>query len=161
MTHGGIPRYLPQEEPARFFAVIQPPRDRALFDVMYKYGLRVGEASLLDRDDLDLTRSKLTVRRLKGGTPGEKPLFRDTRRLLTRYLAQRPEAHPALFIGRQGRLTPRQIRQLFDRYRREAGLKANYTVHSLRHSIATHLLDAGQPLEMVSAMRRTTTTWGA
>ena len=55
----------------------------------------------------------------------------------------------ALFTGRQGDLSPQRIQQLFKQYSRKAGLHPHVSVHSLRHSIATHLLDAGQGIEYV------------
>jgi integrase/recombinase XerC len=54
-----------------------------------------------------------------------------------------------LFPGRRGPLRKRQIQELFVRYRDQAGLQPRYTCHCLRHSIATHLLDAGMSLEFV------------
>ncbi len=48
-----LPRYLSQEETRRFFAAVGPLRDRTLFALIYQYGLRVGEATLLRRGDVD------------------------------------------------------------------------------------------------------------
>jgi len=144
------PRYLTQDEVQRFFGVIKSPRDRALFALVYLYGLRVGEVSLLSRGDVDLTRQRITVRRLKGGVWNERPLFSSALELLWDYLgedASSPEG--PLFPGRSGPLRKRQIQDLFARYRDRAGLPARYTCHCLRHSIATHLLDAGMSLEFV------------
>jgi len=144
------PRYLTQDEVQRFFGVIESPRDRALYALVYLYGLRVGEVSLLSRGDLDLTRQRITVRRLKGGVWIERPLFSSALELLWDYLgedASSPEG--PLFPGRTGPLRKRQIQDLFVRYRDRAGLPARYTCHCLRHSIATHLLDAGMSLEFV------------
>lgn len=62
--------------------------------------------------------------------------------LLKAYLSVRKPTGDALFTGRQGNLTPQRIQQLFKGYARKAGL-SDYSVHSLRHSIATHLLEAG------------------
>lgn len=58
-------------------------------------------------------------------------------------------ADSPLFPGRSGPLRKRQIQALFTRYRDRAGLDRRYTCHGLRHSIATHLLDAGVSLEFV------------
>ena len=106
--------------------------------------------ALLTRGDIDLERGRIVVKRLKGGAWTEQPLFRATARLLRRYLQGRellPEA--PLFAGRRGPLRKRQIQPLFTRYRNAAHLSARYTSHGLRHSIATHLLDAGVSLEFV------------
>lgn len=145
-----VPRYLTQEEAQAFFGVITDLRDQALFALIYHYGLRVSEVALLARSDVNFDRGRLLVRRVKGGVWSERPLFRSTARLLRQYVrrAHSPRSG-ALFPGRRGPLQKRQIQALFTRYRDRAGLPAHYTCHSLRHSIATHLLDAGEALEFV------------
>ena len=150
LPHQRPPRYLTQNEVGRFFAAIGDLRDRALFALMYHHGLRVGEVPLLRRMDLDLDRARLLVRRLKGGAWSEQILFAGTAGLLREYVTGLPEApDEPLFPGRAGPLRRRQIQSRFVRYRTLAGLPADRTSHSLRHSIATHLLDAGVSLEFV------------
>jgi len=144
------PRYLTQDEVQGLFGVIESPRDQTLFALVYLYGLRVGEVSLLCRGDVDLERGRIIVRRLKGGVWNERPLFSSALELLHGYLgedASSPEG--PLFPGRSGPLRKRQIQDLFVRYRDQARLPDRYTCHCLRHSIATHLLDAGMSLEFV------------
>ncbi len=117
---------------------------------MYHHGLRVGEVLLLRREDVDLARARLLVRRLKGGAWSEQLLFEGTAALLRAHTARTPGGPEApLFAGRNGPLQRRQIQLRFVRYRRVAGLPNHLTTHSLRHSIATHLLDAGASLELV------------
>lgn len=145
-----IPRYLSQPEVSRFFAVIADPRDRALFALVYLYGLRVSEVGLLFRRDVDLDRGRITVKRVKRGYWSERPLFQAAADLLAEYLAPLyllPDT--PLFAGREGALKKRQIQTLFARYRDAASLPSTVGCHSLRHSIATHLLDAGVSLEFV------------
>jgi integrase/recombinase XerC len=143
------PRYLTQAEVQALFSVITDPRDRALFALIYHYGLRVAEVSVLQRDDLDLERHRIVIKRVKGGVWTERPLFSRTEELLRQYLPQRPAEDGPLFPGRSGPLQKRRIQTLFVRYRTLAGLASSFGCHSLRHSIATHLLDAGLPLEFV------------
>jgi integrase len=138
-----------QTEVRAFLAIIEGLRDRTLFSLIYLYGLRVSEATLLERADIDLTRSRIVVRRVKGGVWTERPLFSSVRDLLERFFAEAPSNGEALFAGREGPLKKRRIQALFTRYRDNAGLSARYTCHALRHSIATHLLDAGLSLEFV------------
>lgn len=133
-----------------FFAVISDPRDRALFALIYHYGLRVGEVALVRREDVDLARGRIVVKRLKSGLWHERPLWPATVALVGRYLAdESAEPSEPLFRGRSGPLQKRQIQSRFVHYRERAGLPAYLTCHSLRHSIATHLLDAGVALEFV------------
>ena len=145
-----LPRYLTQLEVRAFFRAIDNPRDRALFALIYHYGLRVGEVALLRREDVDLERGRIVIKRLKGGAWTEQPLFSSTAGLLGRFLRSDTTAPDSpLFSGRRGPLRKRQIQSLFTRYRDLAGLDRRYTCHGLRHSIATHLLDAGVALEFV------------
>jgi integrase/recombinase XerD len=144
-----LPKYLPQDELQRFFAAIASSRDRALFAVIYHYGLRVDEAMMLSVEDVDLKNHRIRIRRLKNGLGGEKPLWRHTAKLLRAYLRARRDAGPYLFTGREGPLKKRQVQNLFARYAEVAGIKGR-SVHSLRHSIAVHLLDAGRGIEYIA-----------
>jgi integrase len=118
--------------------------------LIYLYGLRVGEVALLSRGDVDFDRSRIVVRRLKGGAWSERPLFHSATALLMDFIGRRDVAPEApLFRGQRGPLQKRQIQSLFTRYRDRVGLDRRYTCHGLRHSIATHLLDAGVSLEFV------------
>ncbi len=145
-----LPRYLTQIEVRAFFQAIAEPRDRALFALIYHYGLRVGEVALLVRGDVDFERGRIVVKRLKGGAWTERPLFGSTASLLQTFRAMAPgRPDGPLFPGRDGPLRKRQIQSLFARYRDRAHLPSRYTCHCLRHSIATHLLDAGVSLEFV------------
>ncbi len=81
-----LPKYLTQDELTRFFRAIPNPRDRALFALVYHYGLRVeearqgdgGQACLITLHDLDLKNHRVRLHRLKNGLGGEKPLWRHT-----------------------------------------------------------------------------------
>ena len=141
-------KYLNRDQTAQFFSVVCDLRDRALFAVIYHYGLRVSEATLLQLSDVDLERGRITISRLKSGLGGERPLFSNTGELLKSYLEVRLPTGSALFTGRQGDLKRSRIQQLFRRYAEETGLES-FSVHCLRHSIATHLLEAGQGIEYV------------
>jgi integrase len=146
-----LPRYLTQEETRAFFGVIEDPRDRVLFTLIYLYGLRVAEVGLHTVGDVDLVRGRIVIKRLKGGAWAERPLFSRLRELLEAQLSGLGDPGPGdpLFPGNRGPLRKRQIQALFTRYRDRAGLPRTATAHSLRHSIATHLLDAGVSLEFV------------
>jgi integrase len=144
-----LPKYLTQDELKRFFTGVESPRDKALFGLIYHYGLRVGKALMLTLDNVDFTNHRITVRRLKNGLGGEKPLWRHTAKLIRRYLRERRDVGPYLFIGRKGPLQKRQVRQLFTDYTKAAGIQAR-SVHALRHSMAVHLLEAGRGIEYVA-----------
>ena len=145
------PRYLPQADVAAFFGAIPHRRDRVLFVLIYLYGLRVSEATRFRRKDVDLDHGRIVIRRAKGGIWGIRPLFASARTLLLEYLHDCSVTDPdaPLFPGRKGSLQKRRIQELFTRYARAAGLPSGVSCHSLRHAIATHLLDAGESLEFV------------
>jgi integrase/recombinase XerD len=142
-------KYLTREQTARFFGGIDIPRDRALFATIYHYGLRVSEATLLQVGDVDFGHMRILIHRVKHGIGGERPLLANTADLIQSYLQVRLQKGTALFTGRQGGLKRQRIQQLFRVYAEAAGLEKSFTVHCLRHSIATHLLEAGQGIEYV------------
>jgi integrase/recombinase XerD len=143
-----LPTYLTQAEIRALFAAISNLRDRTLFGLAYAYGLRVGEIVLLDRDDVDLERGCIRIRRLKGGLSGERPIFRNLLPLVRQYLESRRDNAEELFTGLRGRLKKRRIQELFRFYATEAGLPADRRhVHVLRHSAAVHVLDAGEDID--------------
>ncbi len=144
-----LPCYLTQEEVKRLFSVITSLRDRALFALIYHYGLRVEEATLLTLENVDLKNLHIRIHRLKNGVSNQKPLWRHNAKLLRSYLRVRQDAGHWLFTGRQGPIKKRQIQTLFTGYAKEAGIKGR-SIHSLRHSIAVHLLEAGQGIEYVA-----------
>lgn len=132
-----LPRYLTQIELRAFFRAIPSLRDRALFALVYHYGLRVGEVALLRCEDIDLARGRIVVKRLKGGAWTEQPLFRATAHLLRRYLRASPgRPEDPLFTGHRGPLRKRQIQSLFNRYRDLAHLPSRHTCHGLREAYA-------------------------
>ena len=143
--------YLTRREVELFFDQITDLRDRALFGTMYYFGLRASEVGLLLREHVNLRTRRIYIPRLKGGIPGEKVMTADCRRLLQSSLQSRRDALPYLFPSRNARpISRKRIDALFRHYARQAGLPPHKRhSHCLRHSIATHLLDAGQSLEYV------------
>ncbi len=141
--------YLSKAEVERLFSVIprEQVRDRLLFDLIYRYGLRRLEASLIRRRE-HLSDGRIWITRLKGGISGEYPIHPRTRRLLWAYLSDRGEDHrPYLFASRQSGpnpLSPSTIYALFRSYADAARLPEDRRhPHVLRHSIAVHLMNAG------------------
>ena len=143
--------YLTTREVDLLFAQITDLRDRALFGTMYYFGLRPSEAGLLLREHVNFRTRRIYIPRLKGGVPGEKVMTADCRRLLQRYLQSRRDALPYLFPSRNNQpISRKRIAALFRHYATHAGLPPHKRhPHCLRHSIATHLIDAGQSLEYV------------
>ena len=142
---------LTQEEVRHLFAVITNKRDGALVHVAYRHGLRASEVGLLRRSDADLRTGRLTVHRLKGSLSGVYPMQPDIHKLLKAYLRSRQDVSPYLFVSnRQVPISRYTLWYLMQNYGEAAGLPPEKrTFHILKHSIATHLLDAGAGLAFV------------
>lgn len=160
-----LPRYLTQEQLARFHRALKvggDARDVALFGLMYRFGLRASESTLLLLDDLDLARSRIRIRRAKDGETKEYLLARDLIAPLRRYLRKRIDRGPFLFTGRESNnqhgLRVLQVQRLFKRYAAEAGLPPKVASHSLRHSIAVHSLQEGYALPHIADLLGHTST---
>jgi integrase/recombinase XerC len=133
-------------------------RDLAILELFYSSGLRLSELVGLDLLDLDLLSDQVKVRG-KGRKERLVPVGGKASRVLRLYLDQRevvaqlPRAdRQAVFLSRRGkRLTPRTVQRIVHRALDQVGGEGLKT-HSLRHSFATHLLDAGADLRAVQEL---------
>lgn len=144
-------KFLTLDETRRLFKGISDKRDKALFLLAYRHGLRASEVGLLRVSDLDLKRLRVMLHRLKGSLSGEHPLQADEARALKAWLRSRDTDSPILFPSRRGLPISRQMLDvLMKGYGEEAAIPTDKRhFHVLKHSIATHLLDAGAELRFV------------
>ena len=134
-------------------------RDRALLELLYASGLRVGELVGLDWGDIDLEGRVLRVLG-KGGRERMVPFGRPAESTLRRWLESWGEAgraaedarEPVFLNHRGGRLTDRSVRRILDRYVKRAALAAGVHPHTLRHTFATHLLEGGADLRAIQEL---------
>jgi integrase/recombinase XerC len=133
-------------------------RDRAILETLYSAGLRVSELTGLNRDDLDLDSGMLTVRG-KGKRERLALLGRPALAALRDWLEARTALGPraqtqvAVFLNKNGtRLSSRSVGRLLEKYLAQAGLDPRTSPHTLRHSFATHLLDAGADIRSVQEL---------
>lgn len=136
-------------------------RDLAMLELLYASGLRVSELAGLDVADLDPDAS--TVRVLgKGARERIVPYGSMAARALDAWLGERGPYDGPLFVNaRGGRLTTRSIAAVVTRRARAAGIGRRVSPHTLRHTFATHLLDAGADLRAIQELlghRRLSTT---
>lgn len=143
--------YLTQDELRSLFAVIKSKRDKTLFQLAYHHGLRASEVSLLQRDDINEKQGRIYIRRVKGSISKAYPIQPEDSRLIRSYLRTRKDDSPYLFISNRGMPLERSSYwDLMQKYGRLADIpKEKWRFHSLRHSLAMHLLDAGADVAFV------------
>ena len=145
-----LPRYLREEEVTRLFAVIKKPRDRAIFMLMLRCGLRLEEVANLTISALDLKRRKIIIANGKGGKGRVVYISNDALDALVQYLRVRLSMRTkSLFLVEKGTyygkaMSPRGIRKRMEYYAEKASLKV--CCHQLRHTMATQLLNADADL---------------
>jgi integrase/recombinase XerC len=134
-------------------------RDRAIIELLYATGCRVSEIAGVNLEDIDFKRATIRVRG-KGRKERFVPFGSKANEALgvylearTALLAEAPEHKRdarVLFLNYQGtRITTRSIARLIEKYVKECALAHNISPHSLRHSVATHLLSAGADLRAI------------
>jgi integrase/recombinase XerD len=158
-----LPHPLPVDEIARLLAAPDTAtpaglRDRAIFEVLYGAGLRISELVGLDVDDVDLEDGSVRVLG-KGGKEREVPLGAYAREAVGTYLTRgRPvfastASRAALFLNqRGGRITRQSCARLLATYAEIGGIDRRMTLHTLRHSFATHLLEGGADVRVVQEL---------
>jgi site-specific recombinase XerD len=145
-----LPRYLKDEEVGRLFEVIKKPRDRAMFMLMLRCGLRLEEVANLTIGALDLKRRKIIVAKGKGGKGRVVYISNDALDALFKYLRVRICMRTKnLFLVEKGTcsgkaISARGIRKRMEYYAGKARLKV--CCHQLRHTMATQLLNADADL---------------
>jgi site-specific recombinase XerD len=137
-------------------------RVRVLLSLGYGCGLRAGEAVRLKVKHIDKAQSIIRVEQAKGRKDRHVMLSPETLGLLrewwkarpTRWDAGVPPADRLLFPGRKpGKpMTTRQLSRLFHEAADAAGIKKSVTLHALRHSFATHLLERGTDIRIIQAL---------
>jgi len=137
-------------------------RDQALLELLYATGLRVGELVSLDWPDLDLSARVLRVlgkggkeRMVPFGRPAEAALrawLSDWEEVRSRAAGNDPAAEPVFLNHRGGRLTARSVRRVVDRAVEAGAVASGVHPHTLRHTFATHLLEAGADLRSIQEL---------
>jgi site-specific recombinase XerD len=148
-----LPVVLGPDELARFFAAVKSLKHRALLMTAYAAGLRVSEVTRLRVEDIDSARMVIRVRHGKGQKDRYVML---SPRLLEVLRAYWKAARPSGFLfpgaAPDQPLTTGSVRKVCSRARQAAGLDKHVTVHTLRHSFATHLLESGTDLRTIQVL---------
>jgi integrase/recombinase XerC len=159
-----LPHFLSKKEIARLLAApagrdIGAVRDRAILETLYSTGVRVAELASLDRDDVNLADGAAIV--MGKGSKERLALLGecavDALRAWCRRRRMLAKGRPALFISDlgpsgPGRLSVRSIARMVQKYVELTGLDSRTSPHTIRHSYATHLLDAGADIRAVQEL---------
>jgi len=157
-----IPLVMSADETRRLLAVASSLKARILLSLGYGCGLRAGEVVRLKVKHIDSAQKIIRVEQSKGRKDRNVMLSSATRDLLRQWWKARPSRHDAgtplqerwLFPGlRRGKpMTTRQLNRLFHEAADAAGIKKGVTLHALRHSFATHLLERGTDIRIIQAL---------
>jgi site-specific recombinase XerD len=147
-----LPRHLKDDQVRRLFDGISDLRDRAMFMLMLRCGLRVQEVAELTVDAIEYQRRQIFVFHGKGAKDRVVYMSEDARSALLAYLAKRSSKARGLFLVQKGPLkgsplSVRGIQKRIEYYARESGLNAS--CHRLRHTMATQLLNADADLATI------------
>jgi integrase/recombinase XerC len=135
-------------------------RDRAILELFYSSGIRVGELCGLNLGDVDLDGRLVRVTG-KGRKERIVLIGRPAAQALETYISARENLRgesaghggsPLFLNHRGGRLTPRSVERFLEKYLRKSGFGKAITPHGLRHSFATHLLQAGADLRVIQEL---------
>ena len=148
-----LPVVLSRQEVWRILGVLRNPQYCACLSTIYTCGLRLSEGIHLQVPDIDSDRMVLHIRFSKGAKERYVPLPQSTLNLLRDYWAT--HRHRVWLFPRRSLpdatspLSPRSVQNAFKSALRESGVRKRATLHTLRHSWATHLLEAGVNLRLI------------
>lgn len=159
-----LPPFLTVDEIFRMLEAISgsnlvEKRDKAILELAYSSGLRVGELAGLNLDDVDLGERLIRVRKGKGGKDRIVPFGKKALESILTYLQIRGQLlgrrrdEGALFLNRSGgRLSDRSVRNIVKKYAMRSSILKKVTPHTLRHTFATHLFDSGADIRAVQEL---------
>lgn len=152
-----LPEFLHVDEVPPFLQSADTIEKRCLFELIYGSGLRVGEATQLKWSDLELRQNAWVKVFGKGKKVRQVPLSKNFVDVLEKLieekgqpLKQLQKEKSPIFTNRKGQpLDPRQVRRWMKAMLEKAGIQNTVSVHGLRHSCATHLLDSGADIRII------------
>jgi site-specific recombinase XerD len=142
-----LPQILTKSDIVKFLECVSNVRNRAILMTIYGSGLRLSEIVRLRVQDIDSANMRIFVHRGKGGKDRYTLLSQSSLDMLREYWRQYRPNHPDgyLFLSkdRSKQIHVRTVQDAFNSALKRAGIHKNYTVHTLRHCFATHLLESG------------------
>jgi len=160
-----LPTVLTPEEIWNLINAANNPKHRVLLMTTYSAGLRAGEVAALKPEDIDSKRRLIKVENAKGGHQRYTILSVKLLKELRRYYKRcQPQTYlfPSSYNHRKNQpLSYTSVRSIYEKARKKAGIKNGFGIHTLRHSFATHLLEAGYDIRRIQVLlghRRLSTT---
>lgn len=149
-----LPRAIAPDDVRKILGVIKNPRDRALILVLLRTAMRIGEALNLTMKDIDLLERKIHIYEGEKNCIGRVVYLSDDAVMALKiWLKERDQSKEYVFYGLKGKACYTSARNIFTRYLRETELRhKGYSLHSLRHTCASELLNAGMRLECLQMM---------
>jgi site-specific recombinase XerD len=148
-----LPVVLSQKEVRTVLKRVKHPIYRMALTIIYACGLRISEGIRLETGDIDGKRHLLRVRNGKGGKDRYVPLHERPLALLREHYRQTRTGTPYIFPLKSGHITADSLQKAFKKALRESKVnKPTATVHTLRHSYATHLLENGEDISTIKIL---------
>jgi site-specific recombinase XerD len=150
---GRLPMVLSKEEVANMLSTENNPKHRLLLMLVYSSGLRVSEVVALKKEHIDFSRKVIYVKLGKGRKDRCTLLSEKAAQFIGEYCSFH-DIKTWLFPGQAAArpLTIRSAQNIFDKAVRNAGIAKKVSIHSLRHSFATHLLESGTDIRYIQAL---------
>jgi len=148
-----LPVVLSHEEVKKVFSSITNLKHKAILMLTYSAGLRVGEVVRLKIEDVDAQRKLIHIRSAKGRKDRYTILSAVALRVLKEYL-EKYQPEKWLFCGalESRHISTRTVQAIFEQAKERANIQKDVTVHSLRHSFATHLLESGTDIRYIQEL---------
>lgn len=148
-----LPEILNKEEMKRLLGALTHTKSRVIVKLLYSSGIRLSECLHLKIEELELGNKIGWVRGGKGGKDRMFILSQDVADELLQFVNEEKIRKGLIFAGRSGEsLTPRNVQKIVKAAARRAGIQKRITPHKLRHSFATHLLEAGTDIRIIQEL---------
>lgn len=148
-----LPAVLTKEEVSSILSSVRNPKHRLLLETIYGCGLRVSEAARLRKEDLLLGDGMVLIRQSKGRKDRLVTLPAGLGMRLKDYTEARADENPYVFDSQMGgHVTPMTIEKVMKAASARAGIDRKVSVHTLRHSYATHLLEQGTDIRIIQRL---------
>ncbi len=147
-----LPTVLSAKEISKILKVTKNLKHKTMLVLIYSAGLRLGELLNLELGDIDSESMKIHIRGAKGKKDRYVMLSENVLKLLREYYKTYKPKHYIIEGQNGGKYSPKSVQSVFKRSLKKAGIKKKATVHTLRHSFATHLLDEGTDIRYIQEL---------